>query len=274
MKYIPVEWSPHLFTQPTKDDDDDGAVVVQVVSVESSSSSNSPIRCGDSSGSSSISSSNSHSSSSITCLDDTSISFQSLSLQQPSTKKMMGPNEKENRATKRRIVKAARTFDAILPRQQLRTSPPPPQDISPLSISSFFSSNERIQHVECKITLKAREQPFVSSIESGTTKSQIVSTDFVSSESSLETLFQPIDACISLTFGPQQAPSPLARSKRLRGGSDLFMAVADGSGMAAASDSTNPPFECRKRRRLYRNRAMIAQEFDVILSQINNTGSL
>jgi hypothetical protein len=70
--------------------------------------------------------------------------------------------------------------------------------------------------------------------------------------------------------------SKVSRTKRQRGGSDFTMASASGVGDAANTSSittsASPP--SRKRRRVNRNRAMAADEFDSILSQINTTGSL
>jgi len=70
--------------------------------------------------------------------------------------------------------------------------------------------------------------------------------------------------------------SKASRTKRQRGGSDFTMASASGVGDAANTSSittsASPP--SRKRRRVNRNRAMAADEFDSILSQINTTGSL
>jgi hypothetical protein len=50
--------------------------------------------------------------------------------------------------------------------------------------------------------------------------------------------------------------------------------VTDGSGCDVAVEASTSAVDRRKRRRFNRNRAMIAQEFDVILSQINTQGSL
>ena len=58
-----------------------------------------------------------------------------------------------------------------------------------------------------------------------------------------------------------------ARAKRQRGGSDFTMASASADSPAAKSSP-------RKRRRVNRNQAMAAQDFESILSQINYTGSL
>jgi len=59
------------------------------------------------------------------------------------------------------------------------------------------------------------------------------------------------------------------RPKRLRGGSDFAFAQNEGNGTTSSS-----PSDRRKRRRTNRNRAMGADDFDSILSQINTTGSL
>jgi hypothetical protein len=83
---------------------------------------------------------------------------------------------------------------------------------------------------------------------------------------------QPNEAFNSMSFMSLQASSTLVRSKRLRGGSDLCMAVADEGDLAA--DVPISSVDRRKRRRFNRNRAMNAQEFDAILSQISNTGYL
>jgi hypothetical protein len=189
-------------------------------------------------------------------------------LQQPNPEQIMVPNEKENRATKRRIVKAVRIIDARSHKQLQYNSPPPPQDVSPLSISSFSSSKDRLDDAEFKITLEERKQPGFSSYESGTMKTQVVSSAYTSSESSFETVLQSIEFPTSLSSGPQ-ALSTLARSKRQRGGSDLSMTAADGSSSDVAGDTKASSVNRRKRRRLNHNHALVAQEFDAILSQIN-----
>eukprot|EP00536_Pseudo-nitzschia_multiseries_P015175 jgi/Psemu1/291873/fgenesh1_pg.833_\ len=67
---------------------------------------------------------------------------------------------------------------------------------------------------------------------------------------------------------PVNQTSKAVRQKRQRGGSDFSM-VSEG-GVASLSS----PTDRRKRRRMNRNRAMAADDFDSILSQINTTGSL
>ncbi len=64
-------------------------------------------------------------------------------------------------------------------------------------------------------------------------------------------------------FEAQNVP----RTKRQRGGSDFTMA-------SASADSPSSKSSPRKRRRVNRNQAMAAQDFESILSQINTTGSL
>jgi len=65
-----------------------------------------------------------------------------------------------------------------------------------------------------------------------------------------------------------ESPGRALRSKRQRGGSDFSM-LSEGNSATLSS-----PTDRRKRRRVNRNRAMAADEFDSILSQINTTGSL
>jgi len=83
---------------------------------------------------------------------------------------------------------------------------------------------------------------------------------------------------ITTTATPNEAPKAL-RPKRQRGGSDFAMTIASGDDITTSSATSTtsistPPFDRRKRRRMNRNRAMVAHEFDSILSQINTTGSL
>ena len=61
----------------------------------------------------------------------------------------------------------------------------------------------------------------------------------------------------------------VSRTKRERGGSDFTMASASEIGNRTPSSSSP-----RKRRRVNRNQAMGAQDFDSILAQINTTGTL
>lgn len=72
-----------------------------------------------------------------------------------------------------------------------------------------------------------------------------------------------------------EAPK-VPRTKRQRGGSDFTMASASGVDETTnkCSDAATSPSSRRKRRRINRNRAMAAQDFDSILSQINPTGLL
>ena len=65
-------------------------------------------------------------------------------------------------------------------------------------------------------------------------------------------------------------------TKRQRGGSDFTMTSASDLGGSANNrcDRITSPSSPRKRRRVNRNRAMAAEDFDLILSQINTTGSL
>lgn len=66
------------------------------------------------------------------------------------------------------------------------------------------------------------------------------------------------------TFVSEDVSPKVSRTKRERGGSDFTMA-------SASDNKTTSP---RKRRRVNRNQAMGAQDFDSILAQINTTGSL
>jgi len=68
----------------------------------------------------------------------------------------------------------------------------------------------------------------------------------------------------------QQESTRASPTKRQRGGSDFTLpSVSNRDGITTASTRDR-----RKRRRINRNRAMAAHEFDSILSQINTTGAL
>lgn len=70
-----------------------------------------------------------------------------------------------------------------------------------------------------------------------------------------------------------EAPT-VERTKRERGGSDFTMASASSIGGSAINGSSiTSPLNRRKRRRINRNHAMAADDFDSILSQINIMGS-
>lgn len=77
------------------------------------------------------------------------------------------------------------------------------------------------------------------------------------------------------TFIPAIEAPRVERTKRERGGSDFTMASASGVGGSDSNGSIiTSPLNRRKRRRINRNRAMAADDFDSILSQINTAGSL
>ncbi|KAG7353388.1 hypothetical protein IV203_002743 [Nitzschia inconspicua] len=255
MKFTPVEWSPHICTQPTKESNDtiEKSDDAEVVSVESSSTS-SPIRRRDSLGS--FSNSSSIKSSEDSFLDDPSICFQALSLD-PSEESVL-PSVVEAvpskmSPTKRRVVKAIRISREQPPRQQPQT-PPPPQDVSPLSISSYNGEDE-----DTSTSLEARKKPCFTTTERITEPPSV----FPGTPSSAYSLGSP---SLQVQVSANLARPTLARSKRQRAGSDL--AMADAVASCAQSDSRS------KKRRLKCNRAMTAQEFDSVLSQIDIPGSL
>jgi hypothetical protein len=284
MKFSPLEWSPHICTQPIKDSNDgniEKSDDAEVVSVESSSTSSSPLQRRDSTESFSHVSSSSSTAEEASCfLDDPSISFRALSLQQTESRPVVEVSP-VMAPTKRRIVKAIRISHPVSmlrePPQQTppQQTPPPPQDISPLSISSGLG--------EYVTTLEVRKQAAFTTTERSP-KLRQVSSDTLFSEASWESPPQPNMAKTCPFLPPpvprlsamtcwSQAPPTLARSKRQRGGSDLAMGdVSDDA--AAGSTASSSPTDRRKKQRLNRNRAMVAQEFDSILSQINLPGSL
>lgn len=284
MKFTPLEWSPHVCTQPFKEINDDGDEKsddhAEVVSLESASSSSSPIRRRESTGSFSHSSSSSGSEDTASFLDDPSICFRALSLQPKeeatSPPPVVEASPRSMVPTKRRIVKAIRVQRDQPPRQEQQHAPPPPQDVSPLSVSS-----DCLDACHTASTLDLRKESFLSSIDRSCIP-LMISGDIHTSTSSLESLSQPANSPaknspslppavphFTSQVSPQLARPTLSRSKRQRGGSDVAMAMGE-TPVEHAPDSDGR----RKKRRLNRNRAMTAQEFESVLSQLDIPASL
>jgi hypothetical protein len=152
------------------------------------------------------------------------------------------------KTTKRRIVKAIRITSIA---QESRQQPAVDVERSPLKC------NEEGSHV----SLEARKTPFHSK---GGANFQTLSDSSIGSNIAT--------ACIDGIICPPPVPSfsadssPMSKLKRSRGGSDY--------GTANQSQQVSATLDRRKRRRMNRNRAMTASEFNSILSQINNTGSM
>jgi len=76
------------------------------------------------------------------------------------------------------------------------------------------------------------------------------------------------------TLSTERNAPQLSRTKRQRGGSDLTMTSATGVDDSSSGSTSRTASNHRKRRRINRNRAMGAEDFDSILLQINSTGLL
>ena len=275
-----LEWSPHVSTQRPKEEDeassnnnhDDQPPAI----VPERDPSSSPPRRRVSNDSSSIPSAATENERHDDCcsfLDDPIISFQALSLHQQtkeneheeehssSSRGSSAVNAAESKAiimtgssNRRRIVKAVvpkrqslANTDSKLERQEeslsssaaaAGTKPQLWDGLRTISDSSSIGScaiESDLPSTSC-LPPPRTTSPFASSIDCGNTLPPPLSLDRV--------------AC-----------DKLARSKRQRGGSDFMMSIGN--------DGTSISVDSRKKRRINRNNALDAQEFDSILSQIN-----
>jgi hypothetical protein len=260
-----VEWSPHVCTQPSKGDDDgDG----------STGNGWSFLKCSAGVGTNSVV---------VGVPEVPTISYQSYAVQRTPGSSAPGSSVHEvpvSPMTTDDDGDEATDTHGVAPRHRdvLGT-----RDLN-LSSCCFMESDAGMEDFpERQVSLEPRKPtPFdlravssttlnehfslsVGLIESGPPFASFVSTSSSgTSTSSIATTFSAANE--------EERTTP-SRLKRPRGGSDFSMTMAPDRGDFSAAAVSSSPLDRCKRRRLNRNRALAAQEFDSILSQINITGS-
>ncbi len=285
-KISPVEWSSEIYfsekqhrfckLQISSSPQTNGARRVSTAASGTNASS-SELRCIPSSVSLSSSSSSigtksnddlddSFESSSISDEDDPIISFESLSLD--TQRISSGP-----RAGKQ-VYKSKPAFRAMSPPMKNVEN----QFEAPIESLNLASSFERNDQFSLSRRRSSENKSLVSFGHSSDEPSPLPSFSNGTQDSQQRRRTSAKKYIVKKTASPLQnatvaeiLPPKVQRTKRQRGGSDFTMASAsDGSTDSRTGSKSSP----RKRRRMNRNRAMGAGDFDSILSQINTTGSL
>jgi hypothetical protein len=153
----------------------------------------------------------------------------------------------------------ATMLDSPLRQVTLEPRKPTPLDVRSISASS---QNEHVSSVvgawDTQLVSPMSSFASTSSVSTATSGTRTSRTDSTNTDQGMTT----------------------SRLKRRRGGSDCSMATASdnddcaatGFVSSSAAAASSPPRDRRKRMRLHRNRALVAQEFDSILSQICSIG--
>jgi hypothetical protein len=264
---VPVELSPHVSTQSSKDNGSAVAFVsVHEEDEDGTSSCFSRRRDSTSTNSSSLieddcDDQEEWSHSNLFPTEAPTISFQGLSLQREvplfsiGCSKIMGST----------LSKPNRTAVARKLRKKQQQNQHAQESLSRPSLSLFSV----VEKSEERTDLTPRENPFFSSTVSAV---RTVSDASLANNASIECVLSaslPAQKTMSpfdVQRQEQQLSATSAKPKRQRGGSDFVMTDV------SESDPFDSSSRC-KRRRLNRNRALIGQEFDSILSQINATGN-
>mmetsp|Transcript_9673 Transcript_9673/g.17018 ORF Transcript_9673/g.17018 Transcript_9673/m.17018 type:complete len:285 (-) Transcript_9673:336-1190(-) len=271
-----VEWSPHVFTQRIKEETNNTGI---------SEEPSSPARRRVSTGSSTASSSDNESDDGWgngTIAEAPTISFQALSLQQQTERGTFTNNPGKapssvpgsgsvmaGRNHKRRTVKAR--VPVAGPRQSRQQTE--------YSRTERFETAEHISNVQKygqeeqqqQVALTPRTNADSSFMEVSDFSRNLpprTTTPFASIDSkTCPAIPAPVSLCSTVSASSDEQARP--RGKRERGGSDFTMTPVDvGCGGLSAT-----PVDRRKRRRLNRNHALAADDFDLLLSQISASGS-
>mmetsp|Transcript_1187 Transcript_1187/g.2580 ORF Transcript_1187/g.2580 Transcript_1187/m.2580 type:complete len:306 (-) Transcript_1187:160-1077(-) len=206
-------------------------------------------------------------SSSISDEDDPIISLEALSLDTRRISLGQRPGKQ--------MYKSKPTFRAMnLPRKNSRKQLEPP--IESLNLASSFERNDGFSLSRRRSSENTNLIPFGQSSDETTPLPNFSNGSLVTQQRRRTSAKK---YTIKKTTSSVQKKTPISeiqdpkvpRTKRQRGGSDFTMASAsDGSTDSRTASKSSP----RKRRRVNRNRAMGAGDFDSILSQINTTDSL